>query len=114
MRQSDGNAVVTTSSRRDRSAELARSDIRHSGPFRTWPVSDPARPPGGAPVTTWSVLSFRLSLKMHLADWRTRPSRTAPANSINRYVFSSPEEKIGLRASEVPADTLPCSDIAFT
>src|SRR5438105_15662289 len=83
IRQSDGKAVVTRSSRRERNAELARPEIRHSEPLCTWPVSDPARLPGGEPVTTWSVLSFRLSLKMHLTERRTRPARAGPMPAVS-------------------------------
>jgi hypothetical protein len=81
-RQSEGNAVVTRSSKTERSAELAQPATLFLGRIRTRPSSDPAPGFGGAPGKSWSVLSFRLTLKMHLAHTALQAAWAAPMAEV--------------------------------
>lgn len=67
-RQSEGNTVATRSSTIEESDWTVRSVRTRSRLKRARPESNPAPKTGGAPGEAWSVLSFRLSLKMHLAQ----------------------------------------------
>ncbi len=78
MRQSEGNAVVTRSSKTERNAAFARAANPCSKRIPARPSSGPALKPGGAPGETWSVLSFRHSLKMHLACTALQAAWAAP------------------------------------
>ncbi len=78
VRQSPGNRVVTRSSAKERKSAAANN----GGLFRARLSGDPALETGGVPGETWSVLSFRLSLKMHLNHSGLQAAPAAPMTAV--------------------------------
>ena len=103
-RQSEGNAVVTKSSRTERNAALVRPANPCSRRIPARPSSGLALEPGGAPGKPWSVLSFRLTLKMHLP---TRRSRPLGPRRWSKYKSSRPDSPAGSLREPVPKDCVP-------
>ena len=119
-RQSEGNAVATKSSRTERNAALVRPANPCSRRIPARPSSGVALEPCGAPGKTWSVLSFRLTLKMHLP---TRRSRPLGPRRWSKYKSSRPDSPAGSLRESVPkdcvtskvpaADTLPSKPVTL-
>ena len=80
MRQSAGKRVVMRSSVAPlKKAQAARKRLLRGN----WAARIGESPPfGSAPGETWSVLSFRLSLKMHLTRSELQAAWAAPMGEV--------------------------------